>query len=68
MSLSTSEWNPQVAQVRTVDIEWLLVDLKPLNKWIHDSGRVILFGNARHPMLVNYIVGLLSSLIVDIRS
>jgi len=32
-------------------LKWRLMDRKPLNKWIHDSGRVILLGDACHPML-----------------
>jgi len=32
-------------------LKWRLMDRKPLDKWIHDSGRVILLGDACHPML-----------------
>lgn len=32
-------------------LKWRLMDRKPLNKWIHDSGRVVLLGDSCHPML-----------------
>jgi len=32
-------------------LKWRLMDRRPLKKWIHDSGRVILLGDACHPML-----------------
>jgi len=32
-------------------LKWRLMDRKPLAKWVHDSGRVILLGDACHPML-----------------
>jgi len=43
------------------------MDRKPLDKWIHDSGRVALLGDACHPMLVGCIANLLLGTIVDIR-
>lgn len=46
-------------------LRWRLMDRKPLGKWIHDSGRVILLGDACHPMLVRYIVGLPFGITVD---
>jgi len=45
-----------------------MVDRGPLNKWVHDSGRVILLGDACHPMVVRYITDLPTEVIVDIRS
>jgi len=45
-----------------------VVDRKPLNKWIHDSGRVVLLGDACHPMVVRYITDLPTGMIIDIRS
>ena len=46
-----------------------LMDRKPLDKWIHDSGRVILLGDACHPMLVRCIArDSLLGITVDIRS
>jgi len=45
-----------------------LLDRKPLSKWIHDSGRVILLGDACHPMVVRYIMDLPTGVIADIRS
>ena len=48
-------------------LKWRLMDRKPLDKWIHDSGRVILLGDACHPMLVRCISDLLSGITVDIR-
>ncbi|PIL28047.1 hypothetical protein GSI_09799 [Ganoderma sinense ZZ0214-1] len=32
-------------------LKWRLMDRKPLKKWIHPSNRVILLGDACHPML-----------------
>ena len=48
-------------------LKWRLMDRKPLDKWIHDSGRVILLGDACHPMLVRFITNLLLGVIIDIR-
>ena len=48
-------------------LKWRLMDRKPLDKWIHDSGRVILLGDACHPMLVRYIVDLFLGITADIR-
>lgn len=47
-------------------LKWRLMDRKPLDKWIHDSGPVILLGDACHPMLVCCIVGIILSVIADI--
>jgi 2-polyprenyl-6-methoxyphenol hydroxylase-like FAD-dependent oxidoreductase len=44
-------------------LKWRLMDRKPLEGWIHESGRVILLGDACHPMLVSYIVDLLLNLV-----
>jgi salicylate hydroxylase len=33
-------------------LKWRLMDRQPLEKWIHESGRVALLGDACHPMLV----------------
>ena len=49
-------------------LKWRLMDRRPLNNWIHDSGRVILLGDACHPMLVNRVADPLLSLAVDTRS
>ena len=50
-------------------LKWRLMDRKPLDRWIHDSGRVILLGDACHPMLVKCIVyDSLLGITVDIRS
>jgi salicylate hydroxylase len=50
-------------------LKWRLMDRKPLDKWIHDSGRVILLGDACHPMLVRCIAyDLLLGIAADIRS
>jgi len=38
-------------------LKWRLMDRKPLAKWVHDSGRVILLGDACHPMLVRSTAG-----------
>jgi len=47
-------------------LKWRLMDRKPLDKWIHDSGRVILLGDACHPMLVRCIADLLLGITVDV--
>jgi salicylate hydroxylase len=36
-------------------LKYRLMDRKPLDKWVHDSGRVTLLGDACHPMLVSSI-------------
>jgi salicylate hydroxylase len=33
-------------------LKWLLADREPLEKWVHDSGKVVLLGDSCHPMLV----------------
>ena len=33
-------------------LKWRLMDRLPLEKWVHDSGRVVLLGDACQPMLV----------------
>jgi 2-polyprenyl-6-methoxyphenol hydroxylase-like FAD-dependent oxidoreductase len=48
-------------------LKWRLMDRKPLDRWIHKSGRVILLGDACHPMLVSCAVDLLLNLTPDIR-
>ena len=47
-------------------LKWRLMDRKPLDKWIHDSGRIILLGDACHPMLVRHIADLVLGTTVDI--
>lgn len=32
-------------------VRWRLTDLKTLDKWVHESGRVVLVGDACHPIL-----------------
>ncbi|KDQ55785.1 hypothetical protein JAAARDRAFT_37206 [Jaapia argillacea MUCL 33604] len=32
-------------------LKWKLMDRAPLHKWVHDEGRVVLLGDACHPML-----------------
>ena len=39
-------------------LKWRLMDRKPLDKWIHDSGRIVLLGDACHPMLVRHVADL----------
>lgn len=33
-------------------LKWQLMDRQPLERWVHPSGRVVLLGDACHPMLV----------------
>ena len=40
-------------------LKWRLMDRKPLKTWIHSSFRVILLGDACHPMLVSPILRLM---------
>ena len=52
----------------TSTLKWRLKDGKALDKWVHESGRVVLLGDACHPILVRYIYCELAlGLIVDIR-
>lgn len=32
-------------------LKWKLMDRKPLETWVHPSGKVVLLGDACHPML-----------------
>ena len=34
-------------------LKWRLMDRKPLETWVHPDGRVVLLGDACHPMLVS---------------
>jgi len=47
-------------------LKWRMIDREPLDKWIHDSGRVILLGDACHPMLVRFTADLFLEVIVHI--
>ena len=33
-------------------LKWRLMDRKPLDTWVHPKGRLVLLGDACHPMLV----------------
>ena len=33
-------------------LKWRLMDRRPLERWVHQDGRVVLLGDACHPMLV----------------
>jgi len=49
-----SDFEPRVGKLLGLvqsTLKWRLMDRKPLKKWIHKSGRVILLGDACHPML-----------------
>jgi len=48
--------------------KWHLTDGKPLDRWVHESGRVTLLGDACHPILVRCIADLLLVRVVDVRS
>jgi len=47
-------------------LKWRLMDRKPLAKWVHDSGRVILLGDACHPMLVRSTANLFLDITADV--
>jgi len=49
-------------------LKWRLMDRKPLDKWIHGSGCIVLLGDACHPMLVRYIADLPLGITIDTRS
>ena len=44
------------------------MDRKPLDKWIHDCGRIVLLGDACHPMLVRCIAAFLLAIPIDLHS
>ena len=33
-------------------LKWRLMDRKPLDTWVHPKGRLVLLGDAGHPVLV----------------
>lgn len=33
-------------------LNWKLLDRDPLDRWVHENGRIALMGDACHPMLV----------------
>ena len=35
-------------------LKWRLMDRKPLDTWVHPKGRLVLLGDACHPMLVRH--------------
>lgn len=49
------DWCPQVRKLCSLTgeyLKWKLADLKqPLKRWIHPSGKVVLLGDACHPMM-----------------
>ncbi|CAE6436076.1 unnamed protein product [Rhizoctonia solani] len=49
-----SGWEPRIQKLIHLipsALKWLLADREPLEKWVHDSGRVVLLGDSCHPML-----------------
>ncbi|CAE6445671.1 unnamed protein product [Rhizoctonia solani] len=49
-----SGWEPRIQKLIHLipsTLKWLLADREPLEKWVHDSGRVVLLGDSCHPML-----------------
>lgn len=36
-------------------LKWQLMDRQPLERWVHENGRVVLLGDACHPMLVSHL-------------
>ncbi|QRV80216.1 FAD-binding domain protein [Ceratobasidium sp. AG-Ba] len=49
-----SGWEPRIEKMLQLipsPLKWLLADREPLEKWVHDSGKVVLLGDACHPML-----------------
>ncbi|KAG9124299.1 hypothetical protein FRC07_012099 [Ceratobasidium sp. 392] len=49
-----SGWEPRIEKMLQLipsPLRWLLADREPLEKWVHDEGKVTLLGDACHPML-----------------
>ncbi|KAG9101951.1 hypothetical protein FRC06_002463 [Ceratobasidium sp. 370] len=49
-----SGWEPRIEKMLQLvpsPLRWLLADREPLEKWVHDEGKVALLGDACHPML-----------------
>jgi salicylate hydroxylase len=49
-----SDWAPVVQQLLshvTSCVKWKLASLPPLEKWVNESGRVVILGDAAHAML-----------------
>ncbi|KAF8684732.1 hypothetical protein RHS04_01160 [Rhizoctonia solani] len=49
-----SGWEPRIQKLINLipsTLKWLLADRQPLDKWVHDSGKVVLLGDSCHPML-----------------
>ncbi|KAG8899719.1 hypothetical protein FRB99_006468 [Tulasnella sp. 403] len=47
-------WDPKLQKILNMvpsTLKWKLMDRKPLETWIHASGKVALLGDACHPML-----------------
>jgi len=47
-------WEPRVQKLLQLvpsTLKWRLMDRLPLDKWVHDSGKVVLLGDSCHPML-----------------
>ena len=49
-------------------LRWRLIDGKGPDKWVHESGRVVLLGDACHPILVRYTVNSLLAFIAETSS
>ncbi|KAF2174407.1 FAD/NAD(P)-binding domain-containing protein [Zopfia rhizophila CBS 207.26] len=49
------DWHPVVRKLCSLTgqyVKWKLVDLeKPLQRWVHPAGKVVLLGDACHPMM-----------------
>ncbi|CAE7183515.1 unnamed protein product [Rhizoctonia solani] len=49
-----SGWEPRIQKLIHLipsTLKWMLADREPLEKWVHDSGKVVLLGDSCHPML-----------------
>lgn len=54
MRADFSDFEPRILKLLTMvpsTLKWKLMDREPLETWVHPGGRVVLLGDACHPML-----------------
>ncbi|KAI5117861.1 hypothetical protein M0805_007704 [Coniferiporia weirii] len=54
MRADFADWEPRVEKLLSMvpsTLKWKLMDRQPIETWLHHAGRVVLLGDACHPML-----------------
>ncbi|TFK66502.1 FAD/NAD-binding domain-containing protein [Pluteus cervinus] len=54
MRLHFAGWEPRIQKILDMissTLVWPMIDRRPLKTWLHEAGKVVLLGDACHPML-----------------